>query len=35
MGETCATLGNKRDAEVLNYKLVKGENVIWEPKQFR
>ena len=32
MGETCATLGNKRDTEVLNYELVKGEDVTWEPK---
>ena len=32
MGETCATLGNKRDVKILNYKLVKGEDVTWEPK---
>ena len=32
MGETCATLGNKRDTEILNYKLVKGKDIIWEPK---
>ena len=32
MGETCATLGNKRDIKILNYEFVKGENIIWEPK---
>ena len=32
MGETCATLGNKRDIEILNYEFIKGEDVIWKPK---
>ena len=32
MGEICATLGNKRNAKILNYELVKGEDVIWELK---
>ena len=32
MGETCAILGNKRDAEILNYEFVKGEDVTWKPK---
>ena len=32
MGETCAILGNKRDAEIFNYEPVKGEDVIWKPK---
>ena len=32
MGKTCATLGNKRDAKVFNYELVKGENVTWKSK---
>ena len=32
MGETCTTLGNKRDTKILNYELVKGKNVTWKPK---
>ena len=32
MGETCATLSNKRDTKVLNYEFIKGENVTWKPK---
>ena len=32
MSETYTTLGNKRDTEVLNYKLIKGEDVTWKPK---
>ena len=32
MGKTCATLGNKRDIKILNYKLVKGEDIIWKLK---
>ena len=35
MGETCATLGNKRDIKVFNYKLINGEDIIWEPNQFK
>ena len=32
MGKIYATLGNKRDTKILNYKLVKGKNVTWKPK---
>ena len=32
MGKTCATLGNKRDVEILNHELVKGENITWKLK---
>ena len=35
MGETCATLGNKRDTEIFNYEFIKGENVIWKLKRFK
>ena len=32
MGETYATLGNKRNIKILNYKLVKGKDITWKPK---
>ena len=32
MGEICTTLSNKRDVKILNYELVKGEDVTWKPK---
>ena len=32
MGKACATLVNKQDAKILNYKLVKGEDIIWKLK---
>ena len=32
MGKTCAILGNKRDIEILNYKFVKGKDIIWKLK---
>ena len=32
MGETYATLGNKRNAKVFNYKLIKDKDITWEPK---
>ena len=35
MGKTCATLDNKRDIKIFNYKLVKGENVTWKLKRFK
>ena len=33
MGKTCATLGNKRNAKILNYEFIKGEDIIWKLKQ--
>ena len=35
MGKTCAILSNKRNAKILNYKLVKGKNVTRKPKRFK
>ena len=32
MGETYAILSNKRNAKILNYKLIKGEDIIQKPK---
>ena len=32
MGETYTTLGNKRNTKILNYELIKGENITWKPK---
>ena len=32
MGEIYTILNNKRDTKILNYELVKGENITWKPK---
>ena len=32
MGKTCAILGNKRNTKILNYELIKGENITWKLK---